>query len=155
MNARHTSVIIELALLDNKRNRERPAMRERMKNITWLQFAQRFCSIHISLGRSAGHSRHARRLWQQGATLVMSSSLDVGVLQRVRRTPDCGPITTAQRWAKGRFCWEMEDHPLLPDSRSHLIVFDWATEILQRATEDADIWWPVLGSNAHTYLFLG
>jgi hypothetical protein len=147
MNARHTNVIIELALLDNKQNRERTEVQAQFSLLNPIAFAKSFGSVHVNLGRAAGHSTHARRLWREGAVLVVPTESEVSRL--AQGLPAGHPVVAS------RTAWKHRRHllaPLLPPGS--LIVFDWASDLFE-CMSHAEIWWPANRHFDHTYLFLG
>jgi hypothetical protein len=148
MNARHTSVIIELALLDNKQNRERlfVGLTGRL-SMPAIQFAKSFCSVRIDLGRAAGHSSHAQRLWKAGATLVVKTETEVRHL--AQGLPSDHPLVAS------RNAWMHSRSAIAPKiAPGSLIVFDRGSDLFE-AMSHADIYWPALYDRDHTYLFLG
>ncbi|MEB3319334.1 MAG: hypothetical protein VKI63_00145 [Cyanobium sp.] len=152
MNPRHTNAIIELALLDNRQNRQTPAIQAQAKNLDPFDFARSFASIHLDLGRAAGHTDYAVRQWLNGAVLVTTG------MERARLTKKHQVTAKQTRNLYDVSRWLDRERVLEPIG-PELIIFDQGQHVPGQQTVLRSIFpvphWPARYRSDHTYLFLG
>ena len=152
-NPRHTNVIVELTLLDNRQNRQTPAIQAQAKNLDPFDFARCYASLHLDFGRAAGHTGYAVRQWLNGAVLVTSGLASVAMLIKEHQATveQVRNLYDVNRWL-GR---DRVSEPIGPE----LIIFDRGQHVLgQEATLGSTpsvLHWPARYRSDHTYLFLG
>ena len=156
MTSRHTNTIIELALLDNRQNQKRPEVHNRAVELGSSLFAEQHCSVHIDLGRAAGHSRYAVRQWLDGAFLVVSSLPRIAQLSEKHKPT----IQQIARLLDSRSWLRMGGQAGVLGVESDLVIFDPGSIIVDAAilSEDGSygrLFWPSAHRLDTTYLFLG